>query len=162
LISRPVLGDVCRFGDRTGTVMHIGLRSTSIRTPERTIVSVPNAQFSSMTLENISGRDKILFNPKLNLRRDTTSDQLLEVLAALQEILKTHPKMEVGAVPVRFVGVGPYSLDIEIAGYVTTSNYDEFLNLQQALLIRMLQAVEAAGAALAVPLQESFQPRKSV
>jgi MscS family membrane protein len=161
--DRPVLvGDVCRFGDRTGTVMHIGLRSTSIRTPERTIVSVPNAQFSSMTLENISGRDKILFNPKLNLRRDTTSDQLLEVLAALREILKTHPKVEVGAIPVRFVGVGPYSLDIEIAGYVTTSNYDEFLNLQQELLIRILQTVEAAGAALAVPLQESFQPRKSV
>jgi len=41
---------------------------------------------------------------------------------------------------------------------VTTSNYDEFLNLQQELLIRMLQAVEAAGAALAVPLQESVQP----
>jgi len=41
---------------------------------------------------------------------------------------------------------------------VTTSNYDEFLNLQQELLIRMLQAVEAAGAALAVPLQESFHP----
>ena len=160
--DRPVLvGDVCRFGDRTGTVMHIGLRSTSIRTPERTIVSVPNAQFSSMTLENISGRDKILFNQKLSLRRDTTSDQLLEVLAALGEILNTHPKVEVGAIPVRFVGVGPYSLDIEIAGYVTTSNYDEFLNLQQELLIRMLQAVEAAGAALAVPLQESFQPIKS-
>jgi MscS family membrane protein len=160
--DRPVLvGDVCHFGDRTGTVMHIGLRSTSIRTPERTIVSVPNAQFSSMTLENISGRDKILFNPKVNLRRDTTSDQLLDVLATLREILTTHPKVEVGAIPVRFVGVGPYSLDIEIACYVTTSNYDEFLNLQQELLIRMLQAVEAAGAALAVPLQESFQPRKS-
>jgi len=157
--DRPVLvGDVCRFGDRTGTVMHIGLRSTSIRTPERTIVSVPNAQFSSMTLENISGRDKILFNQKLNLRRDTTSDQLLEVLAALGKILNTHPKVEAGAIPVRFVGVGPYSLDIEIAGYVTTSNYDEFLKLQQELLIRMLQAVEAAGAALAVPLQESFHP----
>ncbi len=44
--DRPVLvGDVCRFGDRTGTVMHIGLRSTRIRTPERTVISVPNAQF---------------------------------------------------------------------------------------------------------------------
>ncbi len=61
--DRPVLvGDICRFGDRIGTVMHIGLRSTSIRTPDRTVISVPNAQFSSMVLENISGRDKIWFH----------------------------------------------------------------------------------------------------
>ena len=86
--DRPVLvGDVCRFGDRTGTVMHIGLRSTRIRTPDRTIISVPNGQFSSMALENISGRDKIWFHPTLNLRRDTTSDQLLQVLSSFREIL---------------------------------------------------------------------------
>ena len=53
--DRPVLvGDVCRFGDQTGTVMHIGLRSTRIRTADRTIISIPNGQFSSMALENIS------------------------------------------------------------------------------------------------------------
>ena len=60
--------------------MHIGLRSTRIRTPDRTVISVPNGQFATMTLENISGRDKIWFHPTVNLRRDTTSDQLLRVL----------------------------------------------------------------------------------
>jgi MscS family membrane protein len=154
--DRPVLvGDVCRFGDRTGTIMHIGLRSTRIRTADRTIISVPNAQFSSMELENISGRDKIFFHPTLNLRRDTTSEQLLEVLASFNKILAEHPKLEIGKVPVRFVGVGPYSLDVEVAAYVTTSDGDEFFTLQQELLLRLLQAVEKAGTALAVPLQES-------
>jgi MscS family membrane protein len=137
--------------------MHIGLRSTRIRTPERTIICVPNSQFSSMALENISGRDKIWFHPTLNLRRDTTSDQLLKVLASLAEILSKHPKVETGPLPVRFVGVGAYSLDIEVVAYVTTADYDEFLALQQDLLLKMLQAVEQAGTALAVPLQESFE-----
>ena len=156
--DRPVLvGDVCRFGDRTGTVMHIGLRSTRIRTPDRTIISVPNGQFSSMALENISGRDKIWFHPTLNLRRDTTSDQLLQVLSSFREILTSHPKVETGKIPVRFIGVEPYSLDVEVVAYVTTSDYDEFLALQQELLLKMLQAVEHAGTALAVPLQESFE-----
>ena len=155
--DRPVLvGDVCRFGDRTGTVMHIGLRSTRIRTPDRTIISVPNSQFSSMALENISGRDKIWFHPTLNLRRDTTSDQLLKVLSSLREILRGQPKVETGPLPVRFVGVGTYSLDVEIMAYVTTADYDEFLALQQELLLKMLQSVEQAGTALAVPLQESL------
>jgi MscS family membrane protein len=160
--DRPVLvGDVCRFGDRTGEVMHIGLRSTRIRTADRTIISVPNGQFSSIPLENISGRDKIWFHPMLNLRRDTNSDQLLRVLSSFREILKGHPKVETGKMPVRFVGVGAYSLDIEVVAYVTTSDYDEFLALQQELLLKMLQAVEHAGTALAVPLQERFELRRA-
>jgi MscS family membrane protein len=160
--DRPVLvGDVCHFGDRTGTVMHIGLRSTRIRTPDRTVISVPNAQFATMTLENISGRDKIWFHPTLNLRRDTTSDQLLRVLASFREILTGHPKLETGKIPVRFVGVGAYSLDVEVVAYVSTSDYDEFLEIQQELLLRMLRAVEQAGTALAVPLQESFESRQA-
>jgi MscS family membrane protein len=159
--DRPVLvGDVCHFGDRTGEILHIGLRSTRIRTADRTIISVPNAQFSAMSLENISSRDKIWFHPTLNLRRDTTSEQLSNVLSSIQEILKNKDKVEVGAIPVRFVGVGPSSLDVEIAAYVKTANYDEFLAIQQDLLLAMLQAVERAGTALAVPLTENFEPRR--
>ena len=160
--DRPVLvGDVCRFGSETGTVTHIGLRSTRVRTADRSIISIPNSQFSSMALENISLRDKIWFHPTLNLRRDTTSDQLLEVLSSVLEILQSHPKIEIGGLPVRFVGVGPYSLDVEVAAYIKTVDNDEFLALQQELLLRMLQAVEKAGTALAVPLQESFRLHES-
>jgi MscS family membrane protein len=112
-----------------------------------------------MALENISGRDKIWFHPTLNLRRDTTSEQLLKVLSSVHEILTGHPKIEAGTTPARFVGVGPYSLDIEVAVYVVTDDYDEFLAIQQELLIKMLRAVETAGTALAVPLQESFEPQ---
>jgi MscS family membrane protein len=155
--DRPVLvGDVCRFGDRVGEVLHIGLRSTRIRTPDRTIISVPNAQFSSMELENISGRDKIWFHPTLSLRRDTTSDQLLRVLSSFREILAAQKTVETGKIPVRFVGVGAYSLDVEVDAYVTTANYDEFIAIRQELLIRMLQEVEHAGTGLAVPIQERF------
>jgi len=155
--DRPVLvGDVCRFGERTGTVMHIGLRSTRIRTPDRTIISVPNSQFSSMPLENISGRDKIWFHPTLNLRRDTTSGQLLQILDSFREVLAAHPQVETGKMPVRFIGVGPYSLDVEVVAYITTADYEDVIALQQELLIEMLRAVEHAGTALAVPIQENF------
>jgi len=158
--DRPVLvGDVCRFGDRVGTVMHIGLRSTRIRTPERTVISVPNAQFSAMTLENISSRDKIWFHPMINLRSDTTPAQLTQVLTLFREVLAKNPKVEAGSIPVRFTGVGPYSLDIEVNVYVATANFEEFLGVQQSLLLELLQAVEEAGAALAVPLQESVESR---
>jgi MscS family membrane protein len=158
--DRPVLvGDTCRFGDRIGTVMHIGLRSTRLRTPDRTVISVPNAQFSAMSLENLSGRDKMWFHLTLNLRRDTTPTQMSMVLSSLSQILAKHAKVEGSKLPVRLVGVGQWSLDVEVNAYITTSDGDEFFAIQQDLLLEMLQAVETAGTALAVPLQESVQSR---
>ena len=156
--DRPVLvGDFCRFGDRVGTISHIGLRSTRIRTLDRTVISVPNGQFSSMELENFSVRDKIWFHPTLSLRRDTTTEQLMKVLSSVEGILKNHPKVETGNLPVRLVSLGTYSLNVEVFAYVTTRDFDEFLALQQELLLRILQAVEQAGTALAVPVQENVE-----
>jgi MscS family membrane protein len=154
--DRPVaVGDFCKFGDRTGTVEDIGLRSTRIRTPDRTLVTVPNGQFSSMTLENFDRRDKMLFHFTLNLRRDTRPDQVRVLLASVTKMLTDHPKLETGSLPVRFVGVGTYSLDLEVFAYVLTRSGDEFMQIQQDLYLWILDAVEAAGTALALPTQAS-------
>jgi MscS family membrane protein len=153
--DRPVLvGDFCRFGNRVGTVTDIGLRSTRIRTLDRTVVSVPNGQFSAMELENFSSRDKIWFHQTLSLRRDTTSQQIRQVLSSIRETLKQHPKVETGDIPVRFVGIGNYSFDIEVFAYVKTPDFDEYLGIQQDLLLELLRAVECAGTGLAVPWSE--------
>jgi MscS family membrane protein len=155
--DRPVsVGDFCRFGDRVGTVEDIGLRSTRIRTLDRTLVSVPNSQFSSMMLENFSKRDKMWFHLVLNLRRETTPEQVRTLLDAVTRILKEHPRIEIGSLPVRFIGVGSYSLDVEVFAYVLTPSFDEFLQLQQELLLSILDAVEASGTALALPTQASI------
>ncbi|HYL78452.1 MAG TPA: mechanosensitive ion channel family protein [Bryobacteraceae bacterium] len=154
--DRPVtVGDTCKFGDRVGTVEDIGLRSTRLRTPERTLVTVPNGQFASMTLENLSKQDKMLFHFMLNLRRDTTPDQVRAVLSSIAKILTDREKVEAGNLPVRFVGVGTYSLDLEVAVYILTRSGDEFLQIQQELLLRILDAIQAAGTALALPTQAS-------
>jgi MscS family membrane protein len=156
--DRPVsVGDFCKFGDRVGTVEDIGLRSTRIRTLDRTVVTVPNSQFSSMMLENFNKRDKMLFHFTLNLRRDTTSEQVRTLLSAVTKLLTEHPQVEAGSLPVRFVGVGSYSLDLEIFAYVLTPLFDEFLKLQQELLLAILDAVEAAGTALALPTQANVE-----
>jgi len=150
--DRPVsVGDYCKFGDRAGTIEDIGLRSTRIRTTDRTLVIVPNGSFSAMTLENFNQRDKMLFHLTLNLLRDTTPDQVRTLLKSISAILRNQPKVEVGGLPVRFVGVGTYSLDVEISSYVLTRDGDEFLMIQQDLLLKILDAVQSAGTALALP-----------
>jgi len=155
--DHPVyVGDFCKFGDSVGTVEDIGLRSTRIRTLDRTLLTVPNAQFSSVTVENFSRQDKMLFRLTLNLRRDTTPDQLRTILSAVQRILERHPKVETGRLPVRFTGVGTYSLDVEVFVYVLTQDGDEFMAMRQDLVLRILDAVGEAGTALALPTQASI------
>ena len=96
LISdRPVLvGDYCQFGTQTGTVEDIGLRSTRIRTNQRTMVSIPNSNFSTMTIENFSRRDRIFFHPVLRLRRDTAPEKVREMMNAATAILTDHPLVQ--------------------------------------------------------------------
>ena len=161
ITDRPVaVGDFCRFGDLVGTVEDIGLRSTRIRTLNRTLLTVPNGQFSSMTLENFSKRDKMWFHLTLNLQRDTTSSQVRTLLDSITKGLRNRPDIEVGTLPVRFVGVGTYSLDLEIFAYVLTRDNDQFLRIQQELFLWILGEVEITGAALALPTQAyySFAP----
>jgi len=155
--DRPVLvGDTCRFGDRTGDVEDIGLRSTRIRTPDRTLVTVPNGQFSLMTLENLSRRDKIWFHPRLSLTRETSPAQIRQLLDSISRLLDSNPKVDPGGRSVRFAAVGAYSLDFDISAYVLTANDDEFSRVQQELLLGILEAVEAAGTRLALPTQASI------
>src|ERR1700733_10405031 len=155
--DRPVsVGDFCKFGGGMGTIEDIGLRSTRIRTLDRTLVTVPNGSFSAMTLENFDRRDKTLFHVTLNLRRNTTPDQVRTLLQSITELLKTNPKFETGAMPVRFVGIGTYSLDIEIFIYVRTLDGDEFNKIQQDLFLSILDAVQSPGTALAVPTQATI------
>ena len=157
ITDRPVMvGDFCKVGDRSGTVEDIGLRSTRIRTPERTVLTIPNGAFSGMTLENFSRKDKTWFHMMLNLRRDTTPEQVRELLKSLHRIVTQSPKVEAGKHPVRFAGVGTYSLDFDIGAYFVTIDDDEYASIQEDLFLSILDAVEAAGTGLALPTQAYY------
>lgn len=158
--DKPVLvGDFCRYGDKVGTVEDIGLRSTRIRTLDRTVVTVPNSEFSALQIENFAQRDKMSFRPILPLRRDTNPEQLRTLLARIHSLLTEHPKMETGA-RVRFIAIGSQSLDLEIFSYVKTPNNDEFLVIQEELLLRLLEIIAEEGASLAIPTQLTMLRRE--
>lgn len=153
IVDRPVrVGDFCRFGDRTGTVEDIGMRSTRIRTNDRTVITVPNSEFSSLQIENFAPRDRFLFHRTLALRLDTTADQVRDIVAEFRELLAASPKIAPGAA-VRFLGLGPTSLNVEVFCYVDTPSFDEFMEIQGEITLRMLDIVAASGTKLALPSQ---------
>lgn len=161
LISdQPVrVGDFCRIGEVTGVIEEIGLRSTRIRTPDRTVVSIPNGQMAAVNLENFGMRDKICFKPTIGLRYETTADQLRYVLAQIRQMLYAHPMVETQSARIRFVRLGGSSLDLEIFAYVLTPDPTRFLEIQEDLLLRIMDIVEASGTAMAVPSQTTYLAR---
>ncbi|WP_166461791.1 mechanosensitive ion channel family protein [Paracoccus alkanivorans] len=156
--DRPLeVGDFCRFGDMIGTIEHIGMRSTRIRSPDRTVITVPNSDFANMKLENFSKRDRIHLNTTLQLRYETTPDQLRFVLAELRKLMIAHPKVAADPLRVRFIGFGAHSLDIEIYTYLLTSDYGESRAIQEDLFLRIMTVVEGAGAQFAFPSAVHYQ-----
>jgi MscS family membrane protein len=155
------VGDVCRFGDRTGTVEDISLRSTRIRTPERSELSIPNGSLATMNIENLSRRDKILFNTKLGLRYETSADQLRYVLAQIRRLFYEHPKVETEGARIRFIGYDNSALTLEVFCYVLTRDGAEFLAIQEDLLLRIMDIVAASGTGFAFPSRALYLSRDS-
>ena len=157
MIDRPIqVGQFCRYGDKIGTIESIGLRSTRVRSLDRTIVTIPNAEFSSLQLENFSARDRIRFHTVLGLRYETTADQLRFALVELRRFLLSHPRVNPDPARVRFVGFGAYSLDLEVFAYVDTSDWAEFLAIREDLLLRIMDIVEKSGSGFAFPSQTLY------
>jgi MscS family membrane protein len=160
IVDQPVrVGDFCRFGDKLGTVEEVGLRSTRVRTLDRTIVSVPNGQFAALTLENYTQRDRIWLHATLGLRYETSPDQLRYVLVEIRRMLYGHPKIDPDPGRIRFIGFGAYSLDLEIFAYVRTTDFGEFLAVQEDVNLRIIDIVAASGTGFAFPSQTTYIAR---
>jgi MscS family membrane protein len=161
LADRPVrIGDFCRFGDTLGTVEEIGIRSTRIRTLDRTVLTVPNGEFATLHIENYSQRDRYWFHPILNLRYETGTDQMRYVLQELRAMLERHPKVDSTNARVRLIGLAAYSLGVEIFAYVTAWDYAGFLELQEELLLACMEIVEKSGTGFAFPSQTLYLGRE--
>ena len=148
-----VVGDPCKIGDQTGVVEDIGLRSTKLRTENRTLVSIPNGTVATATLENFRFRDKILCKQVVRLRYDLTPDHVRYVLAQIYEVLVHHAKVEESTARVRLLRFGENAIEVEIYAYILERDFGEFLATQEDLLLQVMEALERTGAAVALPSQ---------
>jgi MscS family membrane protein len=158
--DKPVrVGDFCQFGDKRGTIEEIGLRSTRIRALDRTIVTVPNAEFSTMELINYTRRDRTHLRRTIGLRYETTADQMHEVLESIRAYLAGHPAVIADTVRVRFVDLSEYSLGVEIYAYIDRATNSEFLEVQEEVLFAVMRIVDECGTAIAFPSQTTYYAR---
>lgn len=150
-VDQPIrVGDSVKVDDVLGTVEEIGLRSTRFRTPDRTIVSIPNGRVADMKLESFTARDRMRLACTIGLVHGTTAAQMRAVLAEIERALRAHPRVWPDAMTVRFKDLGPSSLDIEVAAWFEVPE-PEFPLIRQEMLLQFLEAVEKAGTTLAFP-----------
>lgn len=147
------VGDVLRVGTTVGTVEHVGLRSTRIRTLDRTIVIVPNGQIATVDIETISERDKFWFRHNVGVSYRTTAAQMRTIGTGIRELLVRDHRVEANSVRAQFLRLSASSLDIEVVAYVHAAGYEQFLVIQQDLLLRIMEIVEQSGAEIAFPTQ---------
>jgi MscS family membrane protein len=137
--------------DVMGTVETVGLRSTRIRTLERTVVTLPNGKLADMKVETFAPRDRCRLQTVLNIVYGTTADQLREILAGLERVLREHPGVIPEEIVVRFAQLGASSLDIDVIAMFKTSDWNQFRTWRQEVLIGFMDVVEKAKSSFAFP-----------
>lgn len=144
-------GDFITVEGVSGTVEQIGLRSTRIRTLDRTLVTIPNGKLSELRLESASARDRIFFSTTLHLTWRTTAAQLRQVREGLEQRLLEEPLAVRDSVKVRFGQIGPSSLVLEAAATLQLTDWEQYRVVREGILLSFLEVVERAGTCLAYP-----------
>jgi MscS family membrane protein len=162
-MDRPFhVGDTISVDGVLGVVEAVGLRSSRLRTLDRTIVTIPNGRLADMRIESYTARDRWRVAVHLGLRYGTTAAQLRRVLADLEAALRAHPAAGPDAPLVRFADFKESCLSIEVQAWVGAADWHEFGRIRGELYLQFMGIVEAAGTAFAFPTQtlhvESLPP----
>jgi len=153
------VGEYCRYGDDHGTVERVGLRSTLFRGLDRTLTNIPNAVLAKLPIVALTRRDQMLIRTVIGLRYETTPEQLRYVLVELGRLLAAHARVETESARARLVEFSESALNVEVFAYVSSTDWGEFLGIQEEILLRVLEIIDRGGTALAFPSQTLYLAR---
>ncbi|MDO5768696.1 MAG: mechanosensitive ion channel [Psychrobacter sp.] len=148
------VGDYCKFGTYEGTVIDIGIRSTRVRTLNRTVVTIPNGDFSSMQIENFTSRDMFRFFHHLYIKRSADIEEIFKLVNHLDEFLDHHDLTNQERNQVYISELRQDCYVIELQAYVTAKDVAEFYRKQNVLFMQVLQQVEQFKVEQALPTQQ--------
>lgn len=152
-VDQPMrVGDLVRVDDVIGNVEQIGLRSTSIRTIDRSLVTIPNGKLADMKIECMQARDHLRLFFQLGITYDASVELLEKLRDALSVYVKGHPKIW-SELPVRvhLTGFGESALTLEIMAWFDESDWDRFLEIRHGVMLQVIRIIEQHGARIAFP-----------
>lgn len=148
------IGDYCKFGTYEGTVVDIGIRSSRVRTLTRTIVTVPNGDFSSMQIENFTSRDMFRFLHQLYIKRTADIEVVFQMVKDLDKFLDEHELTNQEWNQVNILELRQDCYIIQLQAYVNASGIIEFYDKQNVIFVDILKQVRKYNVEHALPTQQ--------
>lgn len=154
-LDRPfVVGDFLIVGDVLGTVESIGIKSTRLRSLDGEQIVMPNSDLLSSRVRNY-GRmveRRVLF--RTGVTYETPIDALERIPGLIRDIVEGQSDTRFDRS--HFAAHGAASLDFETVYYVRSADYNRYMDVQQAINLRLHRELGKLGIEFAYPTQKVF------
>lgn len=151
-LDKPfMVGDFVEVNGVSGTVEEIGIRSTRIRTVEKTLVTLPNKEIMDSNINNYSKRPMRRTATTIGVTYDTTPEKMKELLLQLRLMLKNYKDVDNDNVYVNFTGFGDSSLDVDMKYFIMTMDYKKWLDTKEDINLKIMHIVYDLGLDFAFP-----------
>jgi MscS family membrane protein len=150
VLEKPFrVGQYVRIGTSEGTVEDVGFRSTRIRTPDNSLLSIPSSAVVNTTVENLSVRTKRRQRLLIPVTNDTSHQQLEKLVAGIRQVLTDNPLVDQNGCQVRFNNFADSHLEILVIFYLLVEDSTSELTAREAVLFRIMDLVKEAGVQFA-------------
>jgi len=151
------IGEWIKVNGVEGTVEDIGMRTTKIRTFEKSVVVVPNSIVANSNIENFSRRGVRRIKMVIGLTYDTTAEQIENILKDLRDMLKNHPDIaKEQTTLVNFDRFEDSYLGIFFYTFTNTSDWKKYLEIREDIHLKIMNIVQKNGSSFAFPSQSVY------
>jgi small-conductance mechanosensitive channel len=158
MLDKPFrIGDFIVVGDLLGTVEHVGLKTTRLRSLSGEQLIFSNRDLLDSRIRNFKRMQerRVLFG--FGVTYDTAADRLAEIPALVRAIIERQPLTRFDRA--HFKAFGASSLDFEVVYYVLTADYNTHMDLQQAINLELCREFARQGIEFAYPTQTLYMRR---
>jgi len=150
------IGDWVKGGGVEGIVEEINIRSTKIRTFEKSLITVPNANLANGPIENFSRRGIRRISMRIGLAYSTSVEQIETIVKQIRQMLQNRDDIDKKTIFIYFDEFADSSLSIFCYFFTNTSVWGDYLSIREKVNLEIIKIVEANGASFAFPSQSIY------
>jgi MscS family membrane protein len=160
LLDQPFrIGDNISVAGVTGVVEEIGLRSTRLRTPDNSLISLPNSKVIAGHVDNLGARRYWRTRIIVNVAYTTPPAVIEELCVAIRELLLSHPLTKKDSIAVFLNEFNAASLGILVQFHLEVSSWLDEQRHKQEIFLAILRTVETMGVTITSPTREVLTSR---
>jgi MscS family membrane protein len=151
------IGEWVKIGSVEGVVENVGMRTTKIRSFQKSLITVPNQVVANTPIENFSRRGIRRIKMTIGLTYGTTSEQIIQIKSDIKTMLLEHEGIaQDETLLVNFNNFGDSSLNIFIYTFAYTANWAKYLEIREDIHLKIMKIVEENGSSFAFPSQSVY------